>query len=582
MSRGLLARLLLSAITLVSFGWIEWGVITDQPNTGLPVAVERSPDQARYEIRARPDVPLPKPLADGDLIDLSSMAAADRAALFDGDNITPGTRFTLAVIHGGRSERVALTTIVAPETSLDQFGIWTGAVIDQAFLLVIALLTLWRGRDWAAWGLFAFSSSVIVQNCLTSLTAAPLTALWLRLLAGGAIPALVLGPALYAVAESVAGTGVSRLGRRLGRAAVACIAVLLLLLRSTRDLARTYEGLVLPHAARTAIYGLQITLATVVLLVLIIGYRRAARESRLRMRWVLASTAILVASVVGDNIVSRISDPYLTVLFSSVVPGISLLGYLYAILRTRVVDLTFVIDRAVVFSVITALVLGAFSLLEQTVHYFAVGEQLGWVLQSLVAVLLAAVLRPLHRLLEAGMESVFFHEQRAIISSLRRLTTQAVYFENEEALLSRALKDLRAPCAAVAIYERNGASYRCRQAQGPWPAEVSADDPLFVALRAEHEAQDIQGMGSAAGAEGRAFPMLVAERLTGAVICRPRDGEQLDRDVRAAIADLARQLGTALYLLRYQAQERLIAEIAAGQLDTAGARSRALALVASA
>ena len=222
---------------------------------------------------------------------------------------------------------------------------------------------------------------------------------------------------------------------------------------------------------------------------------------------------------------------------------------------------------------------GVFSLLEQALHRLAVGEQLGWVLQALTAVLVAAALSPLHRWIDRGLEAVFFRKLRATVSTLRRFATESVFFEKEEALLSRALKEMLLPCAAVAIYERNGAIYQCRGAQGQgWAERLDADDPMFVSLRAGRGELDIRSIGSSAGAEGLAFPMTVGQTLTGAVICRARDGERLDRDVRAAIAELARSLGMSLYLLRYREQARLIAEIAAGQVDQGMARSRAAAL----
>jgi hypothetical protein len=98
----------------------------------------------------------------------------------------------------------------------------------------------------------------------------------------------------------------------------------------------------------------------------------------------------------------------------------------------------------------------------------------------------------------------------------------------------------------------------------------------LVKLRAAAHELDIKNLGSAAGAEGQALPLAVGQILTGAVICRPREGERLDREVRSAIAELARALGTSLYLLRYREQARLIA---AGGVDQAAARSRAAALM---
>jgi hypothetical protein len=273
------------------------------------------------------------------------------------------------------------------------------------------------------------------------------------------------------------------------------------------------------------------------------------------------------------------TQPALTIASNAALPGLAVLGYLYAILRTRVVDVGFVIDRTLVFSVTTTLMFGMFSLLEQGVHRLALGEQLGWVVQALGAVGVAAVLSPLHRVLDGALERVFFHRLRTLAGALRRFAMESAFFESEDALLSRALKQLLVPCAAAAIYERHGAVYQRRVAQGDgWPEVVDRDEPIFVTLRARHGVLDLAGRDSAAGAEGLAWPMTVGQLLTGAVIVRLRAGEQLDRDLRAAMGELAHALGTSLYLLRYREQAHLLAEITAGRVDPATVRSRVQAL----
>ena len=72
---------------------------------------------------------------------------------------------------------------------------------------------------------------------------------------------------------------------------------------------------------------------------------------------------------------------------------------------------------------------------------------------------------------------------------------------------------------------------------------------------------------------------VVGEMLSGAVVCRPRTGEQFAPDVRAALAEAARNLGASLYILRYREQARLVADIATGRIDESGARRRAVAML---
>jgi hypothetical protein len=97
--------------------------------------------------------------------------------------------------------------------------------------------------------------------------------------------------------------------------------------------------------------------------------------------------------------------------------------------------------------------------------------------------------------------------------------------------------------------------------------------------RAHRQETDLEDVVSAIGAEGLAVPMAVADLLTGALICLPHAGEQFAPNVRAALAEAARNLGTSLYVLRYREQARLVADIAGRRIDETAARTRAVALM---
>jgi hypothetical protein len=574
----LLIRLLLSAIAILCFARVCWDVISDQPTNELPFSVEQPAQGQSYVVRARPDIALPPPLAAGEGVALSEMLPADRAAVvFNSQSIPAGTGVTLVLIRNGQHVRAAVTAIAVPPKRLERLAGSTVGVIDLTFLLAVALLTLWRGRDWSAWGLFVVAFRVLLGNGL-GFPASPQAQLWLDPVRSVTL-VLGTGPALYLMAESLAGGGLSPRSRRLLRLAVSGLTLTLLAITMTRYGLATYAGIPGPPWMAAAGGALLVALVALAPAVLFVGYHRATLENRLRIRWVLLSTGLLLACIAALVVVQDTNNIYLLLLFNNVGGGLAWLGYLYAILRARVVDVAFVIDRAVVFSLITAILFGLFSLLEQVLHRFAVGEQLGWILQALTAVGIAAALSSVHRWLDRALEGVFFHKLRKMVSALRGFTAESAFFETEPALLSRALKQLLAPCSAVAIYERDGVIYRRREAHGDWPERVDVDDPLFVALRARRQELGIKSVGGSIGGEGTMFPMMVGQMLTGAVVCRPRDGEQLDRDMRSAIAELARSLGTSLYLLRFREQARLIAEIAAGHVDQAAARSRAAALM---
>lgn len=580
----LITRVLLTVILLAGCAHLVGFRFVGEPAPGqLPLRVEQA-HPGTWVVRARAGTPLPPPLVDGQVIDVRRMSISDRAVLFDSLPTPAGRPITLVLPRKGGELRAAVVARPQQESLTRMSSVErVGAGVVAVSLLLMALLTLWRGRDWTARGLCLFSSAILFSNLVQESVPPGSARLWLA-----HVPTLLQVLAmvgLYATAEGLAGEGLSQARRWLSRAAVAATGLTALASTILPAAALVYVGVVLPGQLAGVAEASFAMVVVIPVLVLLTGYRHASQESRRRMRWTFVSMATLVISLLIALLLSPAASahPVAFMMFNMMVPAIAFLVLLYAILRTRLVDVRFVIDRALVFSVTTALMFGLFSLLEQAVHRLALGEQLGWVVQSLGAVAIAAVLSPLHRLLDRGLERVFFHRLRVMAGALRRLGMESAFFESEDALLSRALKQLLAPCAAVAIYERHGALYQRRVAQGEgWPEAVDKDDPLFVALRARHEVLDLKGQESAAGDEGLAVPMSVGQLLTGAVVCRLREGEQLDRDVRSAISELAHALGTSLYLLRYQEQSRLLAEIAAGGVDPGSVRTRIQAVLGAA
>lgn len=578
MPRAFVLRLLLSVTASACVALVLLQALGRQPVSELPLRIERGP-QGGYVIHAREDIALPQSLRDGEILALEAMSPMDRAALVAGQNVPPGTSIKLAVVRTGQLARVPVTVIARSRTGLLELQWWVGGVLGMSFMLALAMLTLWRGRDWAAWGLSAFSLGVLLDNALYAITAPPLTSFWIQQ-ARQAIQTLMIAPALYVMAETLAHTGLSPLTRKLARIAVAALALLAFGILLARGIALTYYAVAWSPAILPWVRAATIALSAVPVLLLLIGYRHATHASRLRIRWVLWSTALLFATRALFPILSQERHPYLYQLVNAA-QGVALLGYLYAVLRNRLVDVAFVVDRALLYTSITVVLFGVFSLLEYLLHKMAFSENVSFVFQALVVFLLAMALSPLHRRLEHRIERLFFRQQHMAVAALRRFSTECAFVERYERLLDFATDRLLPHCAAVAIYERTASGYERRTARGegkPWPEAVDADDPALVTLRARNEDLDLENIKSVTSTDGVAFPMAVARNLIGAVICRPREGEQFAPDIRAALTEAARSLGLSLYILRDRERSRLVADIAAGTVDLSSARDRAMAL----
>ncbi len=574
MSRVLGVRLLLTLFALAcvtASALIAFGVT---PGSEFPVRLTLlSHDQ--YRVRPAHQTALPAGLRAGDLVPLRRLSPAGRAALFTRYDVLPGTVLTLPIIRDGKPRDVSLASVPDLLTALQQVEF----LGFQAAMLAIAMLTLWRGREWAAWGLSGvFLGALFVAGPL-QLPVAPQWVFWRDEFVLVTRVVLIM-PALFVFADALAGANLPSRLRWTARASFMVVALATLALAETHYIGLVRSGVAFMASGYRAIMVALTILAIVIpLLLLFAGHRVAAHEDRLRIRWVLWSTALLFA---GNLIVLATPQSWRAQLtqVEVVTQGIALLGYLYAVLRTRLIDVAFVVDRALVFGLLTALVFGTFSILELALHQFAVSDKVGWALQAVAALVLAVVLSPLHRRLESWIEQAFFRSQRLALLALERFARECPFVEREPHLLEMAIERLKPQCAAVAVYERAGSTYRRRAAsEESWPVVADADDPAFVALRASHEPVPLAAQASRLGSEGLALPMTVAESLLGALVCRPRDGEQFAPEVRAALANAAHNLGMALDGLRHREHARLVADVAAGRIDADAARRRAIRLL---
>ena len=583
MTRGSAVRLSLSAAILASIAIVLLHTLGLWSAAIPPFDLDQQAN-GLYAVRQDADFQLPSPLVDGDVLALKEMTPAARATVLYHLGVPPGSSVEIAVLRGGRILRAAVPAQPAPPLMRDWLSSAVNAFVITPFLAALALLTLWRGHDRVAAGLCVFTLYVLIGAGalldLTQMLVAPLVAVWLLVFVLEA-QYLVALPALYVMAEALVGAGVSARTRRFARIVVACLAVLAVGFSLTPRVSATYFGVALSPTVDSTANALILALLAVPVSMLFAGYRRAPHESRLRIRWVLWSTALLLLCVVAVLALEPAQSRY-PYLFQFIYAArfLAMGGYLYAAIRTRLVDVSFVVNRALVYAGITGLLFGIFSLLELGLHELAVSDKLSWALQGIAALLLAVALSPLHRRLEHWVERIFFRKQRLAIAKLRTFTAECAFIEQQARLLETAVERLHPHCDAVAIYERVLSGYQLRGSMGhAWPATVDVDDPAFVSLRARRQEVDLHGLASAVGPDSVAFPMIVGEMLSGAVVCRPRTGERFAPDIRTALAEAARSLGSSLYILRYREQAGLVADIAAGRIDETGARRRAIAML---
>ena len=105
----------------------------------------------RYRVEPRDGHALPAGLEAGDVIPIAQLTPALRLLLLRNRDVPPGTIIHVPLERSGRRLEVTL------QPRLDRVPLFARVqfAVFLTVMLAITLLTLWRGRDWAAWALSA-------------------------------------------------------------------------------------------------------------------------------------------------------------------------------------------------------------------------------------------------------------------------------------------------------------------------------------------------------------------------------------------------------------------------------------------
>jgi len=241
------------------------------------------------------------------------------------------------------------------------------------------------------------------------------------------------------------------------------------------------------------------------------------------------------------------------------------LGLGYAIVRHRVVDIGFVVNRALVFGTLSVIVVGAFMILEWALSTVAMRAShiTSTSLEVALALGLGFSMRSLHARVDRLVEDLFFRERQEAEQALRTLARDVAYISEPGVAVARVQHELiaRGGAGSAAIYAVDGPLAARIDPSRDGEGGVSIDDPALVRMRASRMPCALRSADSALHGD-YAFPMLVRDTLVGAVVVGPkRNGEAYAPDEVATIEALALALGNALDALQNAALKREIARV---------------------
>ena len=537
---------------------------TDLRVSGLPVEIDIVSARSAV-INPITGIPLPPGIQAGDRIDLAAQPLATRIVV--GINVLSsylqatlpvGHAYDFVIERAKNAIHVPVTSVKLGATSSLRTFQWLN-LIDVVLSAGLALLILWRGRDRVAIGMAFWTVGYVAGGSIFPLDGWP----GLAVVSAANIGNLLSRVGFFIMADAVARPILSRGTRRVYLVVFALIlsagAALFSLGGPVLYAFTGWAGGLLP------ISGLVWSASILVpVLVLFSSYQHATQAQRLRLRWMLWSGVIYLVGVVASN------TPILSLQFSVattyVCQLIGFLGFLYAVLRHRVVDVSVVLDRTLVYGAITAIVVGVLAAVNSLVEHAALGTNASLLLQVAVPLALGIVLMRVRAYLDRIVERVFFRKKYLADKALRRFAEICGRFEQADELMTTAIEEIRRHLGArgVAFYERGPDKYTSTRQTGDvrYPSQIKIDDTAFVAARAAQNDIDLVELHSSLGTDGYVFPMSAHGEMQYVLVCANRPGEHYSSDERLLLSHVAREMGMALYALRMQAHTKVVEALA--------------------
>jgi hypothetical protein len=532
-------------------------------------------------------VPLPPGLKSGDVAYLTDMDPTTRSFFMVGGSNPPvGTSIDLPVRRADGIHHVQLQFIRVNFLNGDAVNIAT-EVAGYALVLLVAalgLLLLWRGQSRAAYGVAIWCFATFLQTLLAVI---PLPVPYGNILnwSGNTLQTLGTLIGLYLVADGL--TLSTRTAQRRRRAHWRFAVVLLLYaigvtafnghfyLYGNFRIFGTDWGL-------NVVVGLHFMAFMIPLSMLVFSYKRCDAVNQARIRWVLFSLVGLLINYILGLVAGRSGLPIFVLnIIGTTLIGLTFLGFAYAVLKHQLVSLQLVLNRALVYGLVTSLVVGVFAAMLSFLEHETLNTETNRLLALLVPLVLGMGLDTIKRQVNAYLGKVFFRKRHEAEAALAQFARTSGHIDNPEKLLDLTADELfnRAGPDALGIYltspQTSGAAITRQRGDAPCPPRLDNNDLAFLRLKAGDAEVNLLGVGSALGQDGLVYALHVRTQLLGCIYLGARPAEAYSAEERQLFERVAHQVAVALHALRLQEQQQFIREFANGILSPAAAKMKA-------
>jgi GAF domain len=500
----------------------------------------------------------------GDVLRLDERSAASRLSVAVGNGLPPGARIAMTDLRTGRP----FTIVMRPDPGIHA-PIRIVIVVVKIALEALALFVLLRrGRTRAP---RAMAVTVFALLYAFFDASGSYLGVWFRIGYHTIVQEAIL--AAGCVALVVLAISLVPWPRRLERAFVvtaAVIAVLTWLVSASGYTALMIFG----RADVIALLGVRhyhhfaLTLLTIAGLAFAVSAARAQGRERRRVAIVGASALLFVVPYLYWNVNASSTGVFPDVMLALALVSqlVGAVGLAYAVFVEQLFDVGFVVNRAVVFGLVSATIVALF----MAVEWF-VGKQIGTIgrvqgafIEMAAAVLIGLSLRMIHSRADVLVDRLFFAGRHRDANAVSDFAREVHLFSRRGPLLDGTIdvlrRNARVLSCAIFLADETGALMLARgEANGIVQLDPESRVPLRLrSSRAPVDRSTFPGLDFA----DVAFPLLVRDTLTGLVSCLlPPHAEPYSPEEMDALTMLAREVATALVALDALDAQRLRLEV---------------------
>ena len=264
------------------------------------------------------------------------------------------------------------------------------------------------------------------------------------------------------------------------------------------------------------------------------AFRHGDETERTRLRWLGGAYFIGFTGPILLPPLTLLLGPRFTVIHQVLLEStlfILALGLTYAVLQRRVVDISFVLNRALVFSAVSAIVVALFIGIEWLTGllFLNVSRSTSFLVEAAIAVAIGFSLRPIHKKVDHVIDRVFFAKRHAAERALHHLATEVNFIRDRGALTARVQRDVSTylEVPLVSIYHRDDVqgNFLLIGTTQDAPEFIDADDDAVVSLTVQEQPVQLHGRATSISGE-LAIPLAVRKMLVGVLVLGERPSHE--------------------------------------------------------